>query len=286
MKRILVATDFSARSDRAIRRATLLAKQFDVPLTLVHVVDDDQPKRIVEAQQNAALSLLRELAQTLHDVDGVVCDPQVVRGDAFAGIVAAGEQAGADLHIIGAHRRQLLRDVFVGTTAERAIRTSPRPTLMANAVPAGPYRHILVAVDFSRSCRDAVRTLRELGIAAKTAVSVIHVFETPARSLMSRASLGPEEIKDYIDEEQQHSAREMEAFLREVELSPIRTILKPNDTTIGLTVCNGAREIGADLVVAGTHGRSGILKLLMGSVAEEVLLKSEVDVLAVPPRKQ
>lgn len=286
MKRLLVATDFSARSDRAIRRATLLAKQFDAPLTLVHVVDDDQPRRIVEAQQSAALTLLRELAQTLRDVDDVKCDPQVVRGDAFAGIVTAGKQANADLQVIGPHRRQVLRDVFIGTTAERAIRTSARPTLMANAVPAGPYRHLLVAVDFSRNCRDAVQTLLELGLAAKTPVSVAHVFETPARSLMSRASLGPEEIKDYIDEERRHAAREMEAFLQDSRLAPARIIVEPSESSIGLTICNTAREVGADLIVAGTHGRTGILKLLLGSVAEEILTRSEVDVLAIPARKR
>ncbi|MDZ4865833.1 MAG: universal stress protein [Alphaproteobacteria bacterium] len=286
MKRILVATDFSARSDRAIRRATSLAKQFGVPLTLLHVVDDDQPQRIVEVQHNAALTLLRELAQTLHDVDGVKCDPQIVRGDAFAGIVTTGEHTGADLQVIGSHRRQVLRDVFVGTTAERAIRTSLRPTLMANAVPEGPYRHVLVAVDFSRSCRDAVRTLLELGLTSKTLVSAAHVFDTPDGSLMSRASLGPEEIKDYIDEERQRAAREMEAFLREAHLAPARVILAPKESSTGVTICNIAREVGADLIVAGTHGRTGILKLLLGSVAEEVLINSGVDVLAVPPGRR
>lgn len=282
MKRILVATDFSTRSDRATRRASLLAKQHAVPLTLVHVIDDDQPRRIVEAQRNAALGLLRELAQTMKDVDGIACDPVVVLGDAFAGIVSAGEQANADLQVIGSHRRQLLRDVFVGTTAERAIRTSTRPTLMANAVPAGAYRHVLVAVDFSDSCRDAVLVLKDLGFDKQTAVSVIHVFDAPATSLMSRASLGPEEIKDYVLEEEKTARRDMEAFLREVKLDPVRTILRPNDTTIGLTICDSAREADVDLLVAATHGRSGIAKLLLGSVAEEILLRSEIDVLAVP----
>jgi nucleotide-binding universal stress UspA family protein len=175
----------------------------------------------------------------------VQCDPQVVRGDAFAGIVTAGELADADLQVIGPHRRQILRDVFVGTTAERAIRTGLRPTLMANAVPAEPYRHILVAVDFSRSCRDAVETLLELGLASKTPVSAAHVFDTPARSLMSRASLGPEEIKEYLDEERRHAAREMEAFLRESHLAPARVILEPNESSTGLTICNTARSCSA-----------------------------------------
>ncbi len=50
MKKILVATYFSTRSDRAIRRATLLAKKFGSAVSLIHVVDDDRPRRIVDAE--------------------------------------------------------------------------------------------------------------------------------------------------------------------------------------------------------------------------------------------
>ena len=70
MKKIMVATDFSERSDRALRRATLLARQFDAAILLVHVVDDDQPRRIVDAEGDEASTLLRQMAATLRDVDG------------------------------------------------------------------------------------------------------------------------------------------------------------------------------------------------------------------------
>lgn len=46
---LLVATDFSTRSDRALRRAVLLAKQYTAGLVLVHVVDDERPRRFVNA---------------------------------------------------------------------------------------------------------------------------------------------------------------------------------------------------------------------------------------------
>ena len=61
MQRILVATDFSTRSDRALRRGTLLAKQFGCDVTLVHVIDDDQPLRTVEAERREATALLDEV---------------------------------------------------------------------------------------------------------------------------------------------------------------------------------------------------------------------------------
>lgn len=63
MKTIMVATDFSERSDRALRRATLLARQFEATMLLVHVVDDDQPRRIVDAERDEATKLLRQMTR-------------------------------------------------------------------------------------------------------------------------------------------------------------------------------------------------------------------------------
>ena len=75
VKTILVATDSSSRSDRAVRRATLLAKELGASLSLVHVVDDDQPGRIVDAEREAAAAVLHDQARSLREIDGVDCEP-------------------------------------------------------------------------------------------------------------------------------------------------------------------------------------------------------------------
>jgi len=64
MKKILLATDFSERSVRALRRATLLARRFAASLVIIHVVDDDQPRRIVGGERDAASALLGRPAET------------------------------------------------------------------------------------------------------------------------------------------------------------------------------------------------------------------------------
>lgn len=97
MKTILVATDFSARSDRALRRATLLARQSGATLSLIHVVDDDQARRIIDSERSAATELLSEQAATLTKIDGVPCDARVIVADPFAGIIRAAEESAPDL---------------------------------------------------------------------------------------------------------------------------------------------------------------------------------------------
>ena len=77
----------------------------------------------------------------------MACEPRVVLGDLFQAIVRTAEDANSDLILIGPQRSEVLREVFVDPTAERTIRNSARPVSMANAVPASPYKRILVAID-------------------------------------------------------------------------------------------------------------------------------------------
>jgi len=131
MKQVMIATDFSERSDRALRRARLLAKQFGARLSIVHVVDDDRPQRMLEKERDLASRLLDEIGVSVRGHDGVTCETRVVPGASFAGILKAVEEESPVLLVIGPHRRQVLRDVFTGTTAERTIRSASCPVLMA-----------------------------------------------------------------------------------------------------------------------------------------------------------
>jgi len=284
MKRILVATDFSARSDRAIRRATLLARTYGSSMTVVHVIDDDQPQRIVRAEREASTELLSEQARSLREIDGVDCDYSIIVGNAFDGIAKAAGETKCDLLVIGSHRRQALTDVFVGTTAERTIRASSAPVLMANGVPAGPYQHALVAVDLSDCSADAVRAVTALGLEKHADVSVIHVFDAPGTALIARGSMTEKQVMDYLAHEEARASGELKAFLAALEFHPTRRIVKYNSSSAAQTIGAVAHEISADLVVVGTHGRTGLRKLLLGSIAEEVLRTADHDVLAVPPK--
>lgn len=283
MKTILIATDFSTRSDRAIRRGVLLAKQFDASMCLVHAVDDDQPQRFVSAHLEAAEKLLAELSKTTKDVDGVECSHLVVLGDPFVGILDAGNQIGADLQVIGAHRRQLLRDIFTGTTAERTIRQSTRPTLMTNAVPTAPYRHALLGVDFSENCRHAARTTEALRLADRLVVSALHVFDAPVKSLMSRSALSPGDIESFVADERRRAEARMSAFLQGTTLNAIETTCRPAQSTVVNTLFETASELGVDLMIVGAHGASDIATFLLGGVAEALLRDSQIDVLVIPP---
>ncbi|WP_442505435.1 universal stress protein [Novipirellula sp. SH528] len=285
MKTIVVATDFSERSDRAIRRAKLLASEFDSKIHLVHVVDDDQPQVIVQAERDASTKLLEELTHTLGEIDAVKYDFRVVLGNPFTGITQAARDIDADLIVIGPHRRQLLRNILVGTTAERTIRTAVRPVLMANGVPTGPYRRAIVATDLSSYSETTIRTVKSLGLFDRLTVTLLHVFSVPATALMSRASLSDFEKRAFVMGERKRASEEVKSFIDRIDIEGFSMLLKPSTLDTADTICSTAEELSAELIVVGTCGRSVIARALMGSVTESVLRNSNRDILAIPPRQ-
>lgn len=281
-RKFLVATDFSTRSDRALRRGTLLAQQLSATLALLHVVDDDQPARLVKAERMAAAALLKEHVRTLKKHDGLVCDARIAEGDPFEGITQAAQALEVDLVVIGPHRRQLLRDMFIGTTAERTISASHLPVLMANGVPAGLYGHVLAAIDLSSCSADALRALKRLGFGTGVAISVLHVFDAIGTSLLTRGAVSEDGVKDYLGEEEARVTRDLDRFLADVGFEPVRRIVRHNDSSTATVIAKAAQELEADLLVVGTGNRTGLARFLLGSVAQEVLRTASLDVLAVP----
>src|SRR5688572_10278430 len=170
---ILAATDLSIRSHRALRRAGLLAQTNEAELTLVHVVDEDQPAELVEIETREVGRILDEQINIVPELRGLRCRRTVTTGDPFAGILRTAESTKADLIVMGSHRKQLLRDIFVGTTVERVIRTGPYPVLMANDEAKWSYRTALAAVDMSEPSAHAIRRARQLRLVDDAHLTIV-----------------------------------------------------------------------------------------------------------------
>ncbi len=282
MKKIMVATDFSERSDRALMRAKLLARQFNATITLVHVVDDDQPRRIVDVERDESALLLRQSAETLANDDGVTCETRVILASPFAGIIQGVEEIGPDLLVIGPHRRRMLKDVFIGTTAERTIRLVDCPVLMVNAPPRGKYRHVMQTTDLSQGSRDALQSILPLEIGSEARNSMLFVFEAPALRLAMSHTMSKDDREHYLAAAQKNASRELTEFLSAAKLGNVMPMVRHRTTAAHHEILKSAVTERADLIVLSTHGKTGLAKLLIGSVTEHVLRSSTIDVLAIP----
>ncbi|WP_299567547.1 universal stress protein [uncultured Sulfitobacter sp.] len=286
MQNIMLATDFSERSDRALRRAVLLARQHEARIELVHVVDDDRPRSIVKHETTAAYALLKEMARSLKNVEGVSCCSQVLQADPFAGIAKAVDDTGADLLVIGPHRRQILQDAFVGTTAERAIRVATCPILMVNGTPAEPYRNVLLTTDLTDSARISLQHFERLKLGADVRLTVLHVFDTPMLRLAMSGMMPKDDREAYVNDQRRLAIRELSDFMAKIGGVRAEQIVRQKKSSISNEILATAGDLKSDLIVVSTHGRGSVGRMLIGSVAERVLRSSAVDVLAIPPQRK
>ena len=280
---ILAATDFSTRSQRAVRRAGLLAQNTGAELVLVHVVDDDQPQRLVEIETREAERTLGEQISAMAELPRDRCRPMVVAGDPFDGILRTAAAMKADLIVMGAHRKQLLQDIFVGTTIERVIRTGPYPVLMVNNEVGQPYRTVLAAVDMSEPSANAIRAAESAGLIGDGRVTLLHAFVPLGKGKMSMAGIERARIDEYVAGERERAMDEFVTFLAESKLADRRWFLRVEEGSAFEVISRVVEEMRPDLLIMGTHGRSGIIKVLLGSVTEQALRSLDVDILAVPP---
>ncbi|WP_414475362.1 universal stress protein [Microvirga sp. M2] len=280
---ILAATDFSTRSQLAVRRAGLLARDNGAEITLVHVVDDDQPQDLVALERREAERILGEQIGAIAELSGIRSHALVVAGDPFDGILRAAASTRADLVVMGAHRKQLLRDIMVGTTIERVIRTGPFPVLMVNREVDQTYRTALAAVDMSEPSLNAIKTGMALGLPGKAQLALVHAFLPLAKGKLSYAGLSRETIERYVADARVRATKELIAFLDANGLDDHRRSMRIEEGSPFEVIAAVVEQSKPDVLIVGTHGRSGIAKMLLGSVTEEVLRSLDIDILAVPP---
>jgi nucleotide-binding universal stress UspA family protein len=282
--RMLCATDLSSRSDRAMRRAGILARATGSELVLLAVVDDDQPASLVASERQQVAALLAEQARTMQELQGLQPRLRVETGDAFDVIIKVADAENADLVVMGEHRKRLLLDVFIGTTIERVMRLGRRPVLMVNHPAQRPYRRVLAAVDMSEPSAHALRTARRLGFLRDADLTVFHAFEHPDRGKLALASVPAEAIAEEVGALAAERRSELSAFLRDIDLGEGSRLpqLVLEEGTPAFELFRATRRLSPDLVVVGTRGRGALGRLLLGSVAEEAMRMLDCDVLAVP----
>lgn len=279
--RVLCATDLSSRSDRAMRRAAMLARARGAALTLLSVVDDDQPAALVESERRQVATLLAELAATVAELRGTSPELVVEPGDAFDTILRYADAHDADLIVMGEHRRRLLRDIVVGTTVERVMRLGRRPVLMVNAPAERPYRRVLAAIDVAEEGAPALAAASRLGLLEGVSLTLFHAFTPLAQSALVAGDAGRRELDRSAAEE---GARVREALGRLAAAQGLGSCgIVVQQTPVFDALASTAAATLPDLVVMGTRGHGALGRLMLGSVAEQALRSFTCDVLVVPP---
>jgi nucleotide-binding universal stress UspA family protein len=282
LKSILVASDLSFRAQPAVRRAVQLADASGARLTVMHVVEDDLLETLARAEIASAEDFLSDQIAGL----GAMSQAEVVViiGHAFHAIAEEAQARAADLIVMGAHRRQFLRDVFTGTTIERVTRTAGRPVLMANAKTADRWRKVFIATDLSEASGHAARKAHALGLLDDADITFVHGYAPITRQMMTHAGIPAERVHEEAEREFQSTRRELGRFIQDLDLGDLNYSARIIEGVGADAIAGLVEQAKPDLLVIGTRGLSGVKRLFLGSVAQELMGSVQIDVLAVPPQ--
>ncbi len=287
---LFVATDFSAGAAQAVSRAAHLAVAERGTITVAHVLSGSLPKKVrAEVEEIARRSLdqaTKGVAKMLaaRGRRDIRVTSELCHGLPYVALVRQARSVGADLVVLGRHGKRPIRDMFIGSTAERVIRAGDLPVLVVSRRASRPYRRPLVAIDLEDTSRSVVTVaLRALGTEA-AAVTMVHAYpmlfdDTMPPRLLSREVT---RLRKVYRETAVAGLSKLQEALGALGVR-WRTVVVPGDARAA--ILGEAVRLRADLLTVGTHGRSGISHVLVGSVAERVIRAAACDVLVARPAR-
>jgi len=271
---VLVPTDFTEGSRAAIDRALALPLASGARVELLHVLPRSIPAKVrakVEADAREALAAAVTHARTGRDL---VVTSELARGDAYSEIIRHARSLDPDLIVLGRHGRRPIRDLFIGATATRVVRMGDAPVLVVKGDVAKPYRRPLVATDLGTTSRHTI----ELGlriVSGRATIRVVHAFHVPFENFMATTRTARGEVRRPY---RAKALAQLDALVAPFEDQARWTTIASAGDARTIVLAEAVRN-HADVVVIGTHGRAGLSRALIGSVAEDVIANAPCDVL-------
>jgi len=286
-RRILLATDLSARSDRAQDRAMLLMKQYGSELVVLHVLGPTQKNRTshrvrfspsFRPDEKLIENARRQVHDALHGIGNQVT-VRIEKGDPRRVILSVAEEVKSDLIVSGVARNEMLGRITLGKTVDYLMRNAGIPLLVVTDRVRAPYQSIVVAADFSDMSRQAIETAA--AFFPDQRLTVLHAHAAPG-------SWAASDLEDYREQMRQMAYRDYTAFLDTVDLPDEKR------ARIGILIEWGSpsrllqelvQSMAIDLVVVGSQIRGVLLNAFIGSVANQIVSALPCDALVVRGRR-
>lgn len=287
---LLIPVDLSPATERILGRAALLPLAQNAQLTLLHVVPRLLPRETrLRAERDAEKALqlaARNVARRLPK--GVQVSARVTGGVAAAEIARHARAGKAELIVMGRGGGRALRDIFLGSTAERVIRRGQLPVLVVRLPAREAYQRPMLALDrFPEAVGALAMTLRVLA-SPRPPLGLIHAYEAPYDSIIY-PSLSSEQGQEYREQYRRKALHDMARLLAFglADVTPSHGDWPSWKAYVRygsprLVIPSTVAKAAADLLVLGTHGHTGVAHALLGTVAGDVLREVPCDVLVVP----
>ena len=276
-KKLLVAVDGSDASLHAFKEALRISKKDILVLAVappysgdLRVMGTSDISELLRQPCEIALDKAMQMAED----EGAEIRPVCVMGEPYETIVDVAEDEGRDLVVMGVKGARFPERLVVGSTTARVIGFCSQDVLVVPEKVPVRWERILLATDGSEYSRKATAKALDLVQSSGGTLKVVSVLEISPHIYAVAPEFTEEKIKlpkQYVKEVKDLAASRgilAEDFVREAEF--------PDQVIIEL-----AQKTDIDLIVMGSHGRTGLKRLLMGSVTERVIGHAPCPVLVV-----
>jgi len=288
-RKIVVPTDFSDTAETAISAACEVGAWYKSEIDIVNVVDAavyayaGYPFATLSNElSTGAQEALRKLKLPAV-AKGLKIGRYVLSGTPAAEITGHAERHNADLVVIGTHGYGAVARFFLGSVADKVLHHAPCPVLVTKTSKgkvkhakkrSKPFSRILFPTDFSETAMQALRRAVALTEDCDAELYVLHVVDDSL-------------ISTHVDKERELILKELRTHaLEEMKKNLPLDLLENFDTTgavkrgePGKVIAAYAETHACDLIVMGSHGRTGVKRALLGSVADKVVRLSKCAVL-------
>ena len=273
MKKIIVPIDFSEYSEYALETAAMIARKNNSEILALHMLEMSEAilTRTGTDMQMETMFFLQLAEKKFDDflkkdyLKGLKVSPIIKHFRVFSEVNEVAEEYGADLVVMGSHGASGIKEFFIGSNTEKVVRHSNIPVLIIKHNPIlTDFEKVVFACDFSEEAITPYINAQKLFKKLDSKVNLIYVN---------------------LPNERFRSTSEMETkvvgFLKKAEgnLDNYGKVKFYSDYTIEQGILNYANSIGADLVALATHGRTGFLHLLEGSITEDLANHSVLPVM-------
>jgi len=262
MKKILIPTDFSNNAENALKVAAQIAKTNNSELILLHMLEipSQGGDAVIAGHNIPELMLFKNVAiEKLDDLmeadylDGLEVSEVIQFEMAFDGIMSISKKNDVDLIVMGSHGASGFKEMFIGSNAEKVVRSSEVPVLIVKKeVENFEVKNFVFASNFSDEIKKPFQ--KALDIAQMFGAHLHLVMINTISNFKSSAATN----------------QIFEDFLAGSNAKNYTTHIY-NDATVEKGVLNFAKSINADLIGICTHGRSGLSHFFNGSVSEDLV---------------
>ena len=150
-------------------------------------------------------------------------------------------------------------------------------------MPTADWKRILCPIDFSDASRAALQVAAELARRFGAKVALFHAYPVPGYTFPDGSFVASTKMLEELADQARRHLEEWKAIATGLGITSVETATAVGEPAYEIVAY--AKDKAVDLVVVGTHGRTGLTHALMGSVAERVVRKAPCPVLSVRPPK-